>query len=174
MNKFCYYIVIEVNTNEKHNCSSCFYCYIIPGSSLGKFLQSFAVDYGDTLSVRTGPGTHYKKIYALPRDTANIAVSSCRKISNHSRWCRITYPEKGRNRSIHGWVNGKYLFPVSSDPLLVRKDTIEKTRAFILDIIKAIVENRPCDLNEYINKPILCNRKSNPPLYPPYTDSKKR
>lgn len=122
------------------------------GSVLGKNYRIFGVSSDDTLSVRSGPGVKNKKIYALPHDAHNISVSSCRKISRHSTWCNISYYDKEKKLSIYGWVNAKFLFPVTPDPILEKKETMEKAKKVIYEIIKAIVDNRPCDLNKYINK----------------------
>ena len=117
----------------------------------GTIYRVFGVSSDDTLSVRSGPGVGNKKIYVLPHDAKNVSVSSCRKISHNSTWCNISYYDKEKKCSIHGWVNGKYLFPITSDPILKKNVTIEEARKVIFDIIKAIVDKRPCDLNKYIN-----------------------
>ncbi len=117
----------------------------------GDIYRIFGVSSDDTLSVRSGPRVKNKKIYALPYDAKNLTVSLCRKISRQSTWCKISYYDKEKKRSIYGWVNAKFLFPVTPDPILEKKETMEKAKKLIYEIIKAIVYNRPCDLNRYIN-----------------------
>lgn len=57
----------------------------------------------DTLSVRSGAGTHNKKIDELAHNTQNIVVEVCEDISEENEWCKIDY-----GRGI-GWVSAKYL-----------------------------------------------------------------
>jgi len=116
------------------------------------FYRVFGVDSTDTLAVRVGPNAHRKKIYSLQYNAKNISVNFCEHTSSYSTWCKISYFDKTKMQYIQGWVNKRYLFPISSDPILYTKDTINKAGKLIFDVIKYIVKNRPCKLNVFINK----------------------
>lgn len=54
---------------------------------------------GDTLNVRTGPGSGYPVIYELPdATTCVVKTKTC-----NGRWCRISYGD------VSGWAHTRYI-----------------------------------------------------------------
>ena len=56
----------------------------------------------DTLSVRSGAGVKYNKIYELPYNAKGLKVLDL-KMNGKTAWYKIKY------KNITGWVSGKYL-----------------------------------------------------------------
>ena len=56
----------------------------------------------DTLSVRSGAGVKYNKIYKLPHNAKGLKVLDL-KMNGNTAWYKIKY------KNITGWVSGKYL-----------------------------------------------------------------
>ncbi|MEO1103970.1 MAG: SH3 domain-containing protein, partial [Pseudomonadota bacterium] len=58
------------------------------------------VDSWDTLNVRSGPGTKFRILFAIPPDACGVDVdwNDCR-----GRWCRVWYG--GRS----GWAHTRYI-----------------------------------------------------------------
>jgi len=75
-----------------------------PGAADG--LVVVGIDHGDTLSVRSGPGTKYSEIAKLPSGTSNIKALDSTMVGA-SLWINIQV------NNIAGWVNGKYVGPAS-------------------------------------------------------------
>jgi len=69
------------------------------------FAQSYKVikhKIGDSLNVRTGPGTKFEKIGKLKYNAKGIKVLECTKIG--SIWCRVNHYSTKT-----GWVSAKYI-----------------------------------------------------------------
>ena len=56
------------------------------------------IRWDDTLAVRSGPSTRYRRIGDLPPDAKRVQILRCSK-----SWCRIRY------RGMTGWSYSKYL-----------------------------------------------------------------
>ena len=56
----------------------------------------------DTLSVRSGAGVKYTKIYELPHNAKGLKVLAL-KMNGKTAWYKIRY------KNITGWVSGRYL-----------------------------------------------------------------
>ena len=61
----------------------------------------------DTLSVRSGAGTHNKKIGDLVYNAKKVKVIKCKKAPNERKWCKVSHTVYGS--TITGWVSAKYL-----------------------------------------------------------------
>jgi len=64
------------------------------------------IEQGDTLSVRSGPGTKYSEVAKLPSGTRNITAVGSTMVGA-SNWIHIQVD------NTTGWVNGKYVGPAS-------------------------------------------------------------
>jgi hypothetical protein len=62
----------------------------------------YGVRSDDTLSIRTGPGSKFTKIYNLPYNAVNLKVLDI-KMNGKTTWYMIKY------KNITGWVSSKYL-----------------------------------------------------------------
>lgn len=71
----------------------------------------------DTLSVRTGAGTHNKKIGDLVYNAKKVKVIKCRKAPNGRKWCKVSHTVYGS--TITGWVSAKYLKPSKAQKRLL-------------------------------------------------------
>ncbi len=57
----------------------------------------------DTLSVRNGPGTHYRKIGDLPFNARGVSLGACQNSNKGGKWCVVAYG------NLRGWASKKYL-----------------------------------------------------------------
>jgi hypothetical protein len=56
------------------------------------------IQWNDTLAVRTGPSTRYRRIGDLPPDATGVEILECTR-----KWCRVRYG------NLIGWSYAKYL-----------------------------------------------------------------
>ena len=66
--------------------------------SSGRYARVSGIRWNDTLAVRTGPSTRYRRIGDLPPDATGVEILECTR-----RWCRIRYG------NMIGWSYAKYL-----------------------------------------------------------------
>jgi hypothetical protein len=69
-----------------------------PSYHSGRYARVSGIRWNDTLAVRTGPSTRYRRIGDLPPDASGIEILECTR-----RWCRIRYG------NLIGWSYAKYL-----------------------------------------------------------------
>ncbi len=69
-----------------------------PSYGTGRYARVYGIRWDDTLAVRTGPSTRYRRIGDLPPNASGIEILECRY-----RWCRIRYG------NLTGWSSAKYL-----------------------------------------------------------------
>lgn len=109
------------------------------------------INYDDSLSIRTGPSVRNKKIASIPYNTNQVSVIKCRKFNAYRRWCKISYFNHKTHKKIVGWVNAKYLFPITSDRILQKRYVQIIAKKTIMNILKYILHNEPCQLNKFIH-----------------------
>ena len=86
----------------------------LPGggtSGQGSVVQVTGLRRGDTLNVRSGPGTDYRIMGALSNGTS-VRNLGC-QMQGNTRWCQIEMMTDMRER---GWVAGRYLTLAGSAP----------------------------------------------------------
>lgn len=64
----------------------------------GRYARVSGIRWNDTLAVRSGPSTRYRRIGDLPPDATGVEILECSR-----RWCRIRYG------NLVGWSYNKYL-----------------------------------------------------------------
>jgi len=64
----------------------------------GRYARVSGIRWDDTLAVRTGPSTRYRRIGDLPPDATGVEILECTR-----KWCRIRYG------NLIGWSYAKYL-----------------------------------------------------------------
>ena len=69
-----------------------------PSYSRGKYARVSGIRWNDTLAVRSGPSTRYRRIGNLPPDATSVQILECSR-----KWCRIRYG------NITGWAYNQYL-----------------------------------------------------------------
>jgi len=67
-------------------------------SRYSRYARVTGIRWNDTLAVRSGPSTSYRRVGDLAPDAINIKILECR-----NNWCNIEY------RNIVGWSHTKYL-----------------------------------------------------------------
>ncbi len=63
-----------------------------------RYARVSGIRWNDTLAVRTGPSTRYRRIGDLPPDATGVEILECTR-----KWCRIRYG------NLIGWSYAKYL-----------------------------------------------------------------
>jgi hypothetical protein len=66
--------------------------------SNGRYARVSGIRWNDSLAVRSGPSTRYRRIGNLPPDATGVQILECTR-----KWCRIRYG------GIVGWSYAKYL-----------------------------------------------------------------
>jgi hypothetical protein len=66
--------------------------------STGRYARVSGIRWNDTLAVRTGPSSRYRRIGDLPPDATGVEILECTR-----RWCRVQYG------NLVGWSYAKYL-----------------------------------------------------------------
>ena len=66
----------------------------------GEYARVSGIRWDDTLAVRSGPSTDYRRVGDLPPDATNVEILEC---TRSRKWCKIRY------RGIVGWSFTKYL-----------------------------------------------------------------
>ena len=66
--------------------------------SRSRFARVSGIRWNDTLAVRSGPSTRYRRIGNLPPDATGVEILECT-----NKWCRVRYG------SVVGWSYSKYL-----------------------------------------------------------------
>jgi hypothetical protein len=69
-----------------------------PSYHSGRYARVSGIRWNDTLAVRTGPSSRYRRIGNLPPDASGVEILECTR-----RWCRIRYG------NLVGWSYAKYL-----------------------------------------------------------------
>ncbi len=90
--------VSDIKYWERRKGCSNGYARSYTSSRSGGYASVRGIRWDDTLAVRTGPSTRYRRIGGLAPDATGIEILECT-----SKWCRIRY-----GRTV-GWSYAKYL-----------------------------------------------------------------
>ena len=70
------------------------------GGAGGETYRITGVENWDVLNMRSGPGTNYPIVVAIPPDGSGVTVHSCRQVSGFAaKWCRTTW------QGFSGWAS---------------------------------------------------------------------
>lgn len=79
----------------------------------------------DTLNMRTGPGTGFRVIDALPMGTV-LRDLGCAVNTQGARWCEVARTDRGARS---GWVSSRYLTALGKTPVLPPKPVPTPTQS---------------------------------------------
>ena len=79
----------------------------LPNDSASSDAEQYRVNgitYSDVLNMRSGPGTDYPIVAAIPPDASGISVAECQVIEGYEHdWCDVSW------HGFDGWVSGGFL-----------------------------------------------------------------
>jgi uncharacterized protein YraI len=67
-----------------------------------RYVKVEGLPQGQVLWVRSGPGTHFRRIGLLRHNARHVRNHGCKQVPR-GYWCEISY------RGLRGWSSGRYL-----------------------------------------------------------------
>jgi uncharacterized protein YgiM (DUF1202 family) len=80
--------------------------YLVPAYASYKVAKRYRVinvKRNDTLNMRFGPGSQYKKIGEIPANAKDLTLEQCKLSTKGGRWCKVKY------KANSGWVSALYI-----------------------------------------------------------------